>query len=145
MSLVGDYDPQNVFAKILKGELPATKIYEDDVVVAIMDLFPQSRGHALVIPKSPSRHLLDADPLSLSEVIKRVQTLAQAVKDALHPDGIVMTQFNGAPAGQTVFHLHFHIIPRYENEDLSPHAAGKMADPAELKVLADQIRSKLHP
>jgi histidine triad (HIT) family protein len=144
MSLDGTYDDGNIFAKILRGEAPAARVFEDDHVLAFMDVFPQSRGHTLVIPKhSGARNLLDEEPGVLANVILGVQRVTRAVRAALNPDGIVVTQFNGAAAGQTVFHLHFHIIPRWEGVALGRHGAGGMADPTELKVLAEQIAAKI--
>ncbi|MFC3069757.1 HIT family protein [Phenylobacterium soli] len=144
MSLDGTYDQGNIFAKILRGEAPAAKVFEDDHVFAFMDVFPQAKGHTLVIPKrSEARNLLDEDPAVLAPLILGVQRVTRAVRAALNPDGIVVTQFNGAPAGQTIFHLHFHIIPRWEGVPLGRHAGGGMADPAELKVLAEQIAAKI--
>jgi histidine triad (HIT) family protein len=144
MSLEGVYDPENVFARVVRGELPAHKIYEDDKVLAFMDLFPQSRGHCLVISKiSRARNILELEPEVMGHLLASVQKVAAGVVRALSPDGFIVTQFNGAPAGQTVFHLHFHIIPRYEGAALKPHAAGKMADGAELAELAASIRSAL--
>ena len=144
MSLDGTYDGGNIFAKILRGEAPAAKVFEDDHVLAFMDVFPQAKGHTLVIPKhSSARNLLDEEPQVLVGVILGVQRVTRAVRAALKPDGIVVTQFNGATAGQTVFHLHFHIIPRWEGVALGRHAAGGMADPAELKALAEQIAAKI--
>ena len=144
MSLDGAYDQGNIFAKILRGEMPAARVFEDDHVLAFMDVFPQARGHTLVIPKhSAARNLLEEEPQVLSPLILGVQRVARAVRAALNPDGIVITQFNGAPAGQTIFHLHFHIIPRWEGEALGRHAGGGMADPAELKALAEQIAAKI--
>ena len=143
MSLDGAYDPDNVFAKIVRGEIPAARIFEDDAVLAFMDAFPQSKGHCLVISKtSRARNLLDVEPQILSAVTAAVQRLARAVNAALKPDGIVVTQFNGAPAGQTVFHLHFHIIPRWRDVPLGRHGEG-MADPAELKSQAEAIAAAL--
>jgi histidine triad (HIT) family protein len=144
MSLDGTYDHGNIFAKILRGEMPSARVYEDDHVFAFMDVFPQAKGHTLVIPKhSEARNLLDEDPAVLAGLIGGVQRVARAVRAALNPDGIVVTQFNGATAGQTVFHLHFHIIPRWEGVAVGRHAAGGMADPAELKALAEQIAAKI--
>ncbi len=143
MSLDGAYDDGNIFAKIVRGEMPAVKVYEDAEILAFMDVFPQARGHVLVISKSSkARNLLDAEPKTLGRVIGGVQKVARAVNAALKPDGIVVTQFNGAPAGQTVFHLHVHIIPRWEGVPLGRHAEG-MADVEELKVLAAQISAAL--
>jgi histidine triad (HIT) family protein len=144
MSLDGTYDDGNIFAKILRGEMPAARVFEDDHVLAFMDVFPQGRGHTLVIPKhSAARNLLDEEPKVLSTVILGVQRVARAVRAALDPDGLVITQFNGSTAGQTVYHLHFHIIPRWEGVPLGRHAGGAMADPAELKALAELIAAKI--
>lgn len=143
MSISGTYDPENIFAKIIKGDMPCVKIYEDDDILSFMDVFPQSVGHTLIIPKTPSRNLLDTDANVLSNVAQHTQRIAKAVNDALNPDGIVVTQFNGAPAGQTVFHLHFHIIPRYNDVKTRAHASGQMADMDALETLAGKIRAKL--
>jgi len=144
MSLDGAYDEGNIFAKILRGEAPAARIYEDSHVLAFMDVFPQARGHALVIPKhSRARNLMDEEPEVLRELILGVQRVTRAVRAALNPDGVVVTQFNGATAGQTIFHLHFHIIPRWEGVPIGRHAAGGMADMEELKALAHQIAEKI--
>lgn len=131
------YDASNIFAKILKGEIPAHKVYENDDVLVMMDIFPQSKGHTLVIPKSPSRNLLDADPAALSRVMPMVQRVAVAVQSALKPDGLRLVQYNEAPAGQSVFHLHFHIIPVYEGVELGRHGQGRADD----VVLAQQAQS----
>ncbi len=145
MSLDGAYDPNNVFAKVIRGELPAYRIYEDDQVLAFMDLFPQSRGHCLVVPKpSQARNLLELEASLAGPLLIAVQRVARAVVKALQPDGVIVTQFNGAPAGQTVFHLHFHIIPRYDSEALGRHASGARADPDVLENLARQIASAIH-
>jgi histidine triad (HIT) family protein len=144
MSLEGAYDDGNIFAKIIRGEIPSTKIYEDADVLAFMDAFPQSKGHALVISKtSRARNLLDVEPDVLAKLAAASQRVARAVVAALKPDGVVVTQFNGAPAGQSVFHLHFHVIPRWEGVQLGRHGGGQMADPAELRRLADQIAACL--
>ena len=144
MSLDGQYDPQNVFAKVLRGELPCAEIYEDDDVLAFMDLFPQAPGHCLVISKrSQARNLLDVEPEQLCALMAGVQRVARAVRAALQPDGIVVTQFNGAPAGQTVFHLHVHIIPRFEGVELKRHAGGGPADAGELKASAEKIAAQI--
>ncbi len=144
MSLDGAYDPDNVFARVLRGELPAAKIYETDEVLAFMDLFPQSRGHTLVVSKaSRARNLLDVEPEHLTGLMLGVQRVARGVRAALRPDGIVVTQFNGAPAGQTVFHLHVHVIPRYVGEALERHAAGAPAEAAELDELARRIAAEI--
>jgi histidine triad (HIT) family protein len=144
MSLDGTYDDQNIFAKIVRGEIPSVKIFEDDEVLAFMDAFPQAKGHCLVISKtSKARNLLDAEPKTLGRVIGATQKLARAVRAALNPDGITVMQFNGAPAGQTVYHLHFHVIPRWEGEPLGRHGGGQMADMGELNELAQRISAKL--
>lgn len=144
MSLDGQYDPDNIFAKIVRREIPSAIIYEDDETLAFMDVFPQSRGHCLVISKtSKARNLMDVEPGALTTMILAVQKLTRAVREALQPDGIVVTQFNGAPAGQTIFHLHFHIIPRWADQPLGRHAGGGMADAEELKALAQQIAGRL--
>ena len=144
MSLDGTYDEANIFAKILRGEMPSAKVFEDDHVCSFMDVFPQSKGHTLVIPKhSRARNLLEEEPQVLSHLILGVQRVARAVRAALQPDGIVITQFNGAPAGQTVYHLHVHIIPRWEGVPVGRHASGGMADPKELAALAEQIAAKI--
>ena len=144
MSLDGAYDDQNIFAKIARGEAPAVKIYEDQDVLAFMDVFPQSRGHCLVVSKaSRARNLLEVEPEVLTRLMLEVQRLARAVVAALNPDGLVITQFNGAAAGQTVFHLHVHIIPRWADQPIKGHSHGQMADMAELKALADLIAAKL--
>ena len=143
MSLDGTYDAGNIFAKILRGEMPAARVFEDDHVLAFMDVFPQARGHTLVIPKhSTARNFLDEAPEIVGPLLLGVQRVARAVRAALNPDGIVITQFNGAPAGQTVFHLHFHIIPRWDGVALGRHGQG-MADPDELKTLAAQIAARI--
>jgi histidine triad (HIT) family protein len=144
MSLDGTYDDGNIFAKILRGEAPSTRVFEDEHVFAFMDVFPQAKGHTLVIPKhSHARNFLEEEPQVLSELILGVQRVARAVRAAFKPDGLLITQFNGAVSGQTVFHLHFHIIPRWEGVALGRHAGGGMADPAELKALAEQISAQI--
>ncbi len=136
------YDPANIFAKIIAGELPCHKVYEDDAALVMMDIFPQSRGHVLVIPKAASRNLLDADPATISSVMPLVQRIAKALLAATQADGLRFAQFNEAPAGQTVFHLHFHLTPVYEGVPLGAHGGGK-ADDAELAALARDIAAQL--
>ena len=144
MSLDGEYDHDNLFARILRGELPCAKVYEDADVFAFMDIFPQSRGHLLVVSKtSHARNLLDVEPAALEKLILGVQRLARAARAALKPDGLVVTQFNGALAGQTVFHLHFHIIPRYEHAPLRGHAEGAPAETEALAALAHAIAAEV--
>lgn len=141
MTLHADYDPNNIFAKILSGEMPSVKVFEDDVALAFMDVFPQAEGHTLVIPKQvEARNLLDMPTEKLGACMERVQAVARAVEKALSPDGVVVSQFNGAPAGQTVFHLHFHIIPRWQGDSMRGHASGEMADIETLEALAQKIR-----
>lgn len=134
---MSSYDPDNIFGKVLRGEIPAHKVFEDDQVLVMMDIFPQARGHVLVIPKAPSRNLLDAEPATLASVMHYVQRVSQAVQRVLRPDGIRIMQFNEAPAGQSVFHLHFHIVPVYEGVPIGRHGEGR-ADDVEL---AEQARA----
>ncbi len=121
------------------------KVFEDDIALAFMDIFPQSRGHALVIPKNVKRAQFSrpADRVGGSVHGRRVQRVARAVETALKPDGVVVTQFNGAPAGQTIFHVHFHIIPRWENMPLQGHSHDKRADLDDLQTLAREIAAAL--
>ena len=144
MSLDGVYDPTNIFAKIARGEMPAAKVFEDEQTLAFMDVFPQSRGHVLVIHKTAAaRNLLEIDPGALQAVVGTVQKLTRAVRAALNPDAVMVAQFNGAVSGQTIYHLHFHIIPRWEGRPLNQHGAGGMADMGELTALAAQIAARI--
>lgn len=136
------YDSSNVFAKILRGEIPCHKVHEDEHTLAFMDVMPQADGHTLVIPKSPSRNLLDADPAALGALMASVQKVARAVRSAFGAEGILIQQFNEPAAGQTVFHLHFHVLPRTTGIGLRPHS-GKMADHALLADHAARIRAAL--
>jgi histidine triad (HIT) family protein len=136
------YDPNNIFAKILRGEIPCHKIYEDDHTLAFMDVMPQVEGHCLVIPKAPTRGLLDADPATLAHLMTTVQKVAAANVKATNADGFQIRQYNEAAGGQTVFHLHFHILPMKEGAPLKPHSE-KMADHVELAKLASAIRAEL--
>ncbi|MBB4192725.1 histidine triad (HIT) family protein [Rhizobium aethiopicum] len=136
------YDDNNIFAKILRGEIPSNRIYEDQHTVAFMDVMPQAPGHVLVVPKAPSRNILDADPATLVHAITVVQKVAQAVQEVFDADGVFIAQFNEPAAGQTVFHLHFHIIPRHEGVALKPHS-GRMEDGAVLAAHAEKIRAAL--
>ncbi len=122
MATATSYDEHNIFARILRGEIPCCKVHEDDDTLVFMDVMPQSRGHALVIPKRPSRNLLDADASVLAPAMRVVQRLAKAAMTAFAADGVMVVQYNEAPAGQTVFHLHFHVIPRYDGVQLHGHA-----------------------
>ena len=136
------FDSDNIFAKIIRGEIPSHKVYEDDVVFAMMDIMPQSDGHVLVMPKQGSRNLLDADPDVLAETMKRVQIIARAVKEAMNADGLRIVQLNEEAATQTVFHLHIHIIPAYEGQPLRRHA-DEEADHAKLAELAQKIAAAI--
>jgi histidine triad (HIT) family protein len=136
------YDTDNIFAKILRGEIPSTRVFEDDAVVAFMDVMPQADGHTLVMPKAPSRNLLDADAAVLAPLMAAVQKVARAVKAAFKADGVAIIQFNEPAAGQTVFHLHIHVIPRFDGVPLKPHS-GKMEDAAILQTNAEKIRKAL--
>ena len=136
------YDSNNIFGKILRDEIPAHKVYEDDDTLAFMDVMPQAQGHVLVIPKAPSRNLLDADPAVLGRLIGVVQKVAVAAKTAFEADGVTVMQFNEAPAGQSVFHLHFHILPRHEGIALKPHS-GTMEDGGVLVANAEKLRRAL--
>ena len=136
------YDPNNVFAKMLRGELPCHKIYEDEDTLAFLDIMPRAEGHALVITKEKARDLFDVSPEALAKLMAVVQKLAPQIKEAVGADGVLIAQFNGAAAGQTVFHLHVHIIPRKEGEPLRPEGA-RMEDQTKLAATAEQIRRKL--
>jgi histidine triad (HIT) family protein len=136
------YDSNNIFGKILRGEIPCHKVYEDAHTLAFMDVMPQADGHTLVIPKMPSRNLLDADPKDLGELIATVRKVANAAKAAFGSEGVLIQQFNEPAAGQTVFHLHFHVLPRHEGMPLRPHS-GKMADHTLLADHAARIRAAL--
>jgi histidine triad (HIT) family protein len=136
------YDKTNIFARILRGELPAHKVYEDDGAIAFMDLMPQGPGHTLVVPKAASRNLLDADPAKLGALMAAVQKIARAVKQAFAADGVTVMQFNEPASGQTVFHLHVHIIPRFEGVPLQPHSR-KMEDQAVLAANAEKVKKAL--
>jgi len=136
------YDQNNIFAKILRGEIPCHKVYEDDVALAFMDVMPQGKGHTLVLPKAPSRNLLDIDPGTLSALMPRVQKIAIAVKTAFSADGMTLMQFSEPSAGQTVYHIHFHILPRFEGVNLRPHT-GAIEKPEVLADHAAKIRAVL--
>lgn len=135
------YDDQNIFARILRGELPAIKIYEDDQVLAFMDIMPQADGHALVIPKIPAVTLLDLPADAAAYTIQIVQKIARAIETALDAKGIVLMQLSGEAAGQTVPHVHFHLIPSSIHH-LGRHAA-QMGDQEKIKALAEKIKAAL--
>ncbi len=136
------YDPSNIFAKVLKGEIPCHKLYEDDDTLAFLDIMPRSEGHALVVTKSPARDLFDISPGALAKLMGVVQKLAPKIRDAVGAQGVLIQQFNGAAAGQTVFHLHVHIVPVKEGVALKPHT-GQMADQGKLAASAETIRKRL--
>ena len=136
------YDPSNIFAKILRGEMPAQKIYEDADTFAFMDIMPRADGHCLVIPKTPARNVLDATPAQLAACLRTVQTLSRAAMTAFAADGITIQQFNESAGGQVVFHLHYHVLPRHTGVSLKPHS-GQMEKPEILKAHADKLRAAL--
>ncbi len=136
------YDTTNIFAKILRGEIPCHKVYEDADALVFMDVMPQSTGHALVVPKAASRNLLDADAARLGHLMGLVQKIAVAAKAAFVADGITIMQFNELAGGQTVFHLHIHVIPRFDGVPLKPHS-GQMADAVVLAANAEKLKAAL--
>jgi histidine triad (HIT) family protein len=136
------YENTNVFAKILRGEMPAHKVFEDEVAFAFMDIMPRADGHTLVIPKAPCRNLLDIAPADLSALMPRVQRVARGVKQAMQADGLTLQQFNEQAGGQIVFHLHFHILPRWSGVALRPPAS-QMEKPEVLAANAEKIRAAL--
>ena len=135
------YDNDNIFAQILRGEMPATKIYEDEETLAFMDIMPRSEGHSLVIPKAPMRNLLDAQDDALAAVAKTAKKIANASMDAFDADGITIQQFNEDAGGQVVFHYHVHVIPRFKDKPMSP--PGQMGDPEVIKQNAEKIIKNL--
>ena len=136
------YDTNNIFAKILRGEMPATKVYEDEVALAFMDIMPRADGHVLVIPKVPARGILDMPGEALGPYMERVQKVAAAVKVGMGADGLTLQQFNETSGGQVVFHIHFHVLPRWEGVALKPHT-GQMEKPELLAAHAAKIRAAL--
>lgn len=136
------YNNQNIFAKILRGEIPSVKVYEDDKTLAFMDVMPQAEGHVLIIPKEPAENILDLSAEGAAAMIVTTQKVARAVKKALDAPGIYLMQLNGAPAGQSVFHVHFHVIPRDLSVPLKPHASG-MVDAKILEAVAVRIRGAM--
>lgn len=136
------YDNDNIFAKILRGEMPCHKVFEDDQTFVFMDIMPRSQGHCLVIPKDPARNLLDVGGESLSAVIATTQRLSKAVIKAFDADGVTIHQFNEPAGGQVVYHLHFHVIPRFDGVKMRPHT-GEMEDGDVLKANAEKIRQAL--
>ena len=136
------YDNNNIFAKILRGEVPSVKVFEDDKTLAFMDVMPQADGHTLVIPKEPAENIFELSPEGAAALIKTTQNVAKAVKKGLDAPGIMISQLNGRPAGQSVFHVHFHIIPRSGGVDFRFHAR-EMESPDKLKALAEKIKAAL--
>jgi histidine triad (HIT) family protein len=144
MTLHAPYDPDNIFARILKGQIPSVKVWEDDDVLVFMDVFPQSEGHVLVVSKtSTARNLLEIEPEALAKVMEATRRTARAVEKALKPEGFQILQFNGEAGGQTVFHLHFHIVPRWADRPMKGHGHAPMADTEALRALADRIAAEL--
>lgn len=143
MSLVGTYDPDNVFAKILRGELPCHRIWEDEDTLAFLDLFPQSPGHSLIIPKrGQARNLLDLDEASIAPLFCRAQMLMRVLVAELDPVGVQLLQFNGGDGGQSVFHVHVHLVPRFAGQALGIHAQQR-GDPGELDAMAQRLRARI--
>ena len=138
------YDQDNIFARIIRGEIPCHRVYEDADTLAFMDIMPQSDGHTLVVPKSAGEDIHSTSPDAAAAAMRTAQMIARAVQKAFAPPGIMIAQLNGAGAGQSVFHLHIHVIPRYAGKDLGIHAA-KPADPAVLALHAARIRAALAP
>jgi histidine triad (HIT) family protein len=139
---MAEYDNNNIFAKILRGELPAQKVYEDEHTLAFLDIMPRAPGHTLIIPKKPARNLLDVDPESLAHVVKTAKKIAIAGKKAFNADGVTMQQFNETAGGQVVFHLHVHIIPRHKGVPMKP-AASQMEKPEILAEHAKLLKASL--
>lgn len=135
------YDPDNVFAKILRGDMPCHQVYGDEHTLAFMDIMPRVDGHTLVIPRAPSRNLLDAGPDDVAQVAVTAQKIAKAAKRAFEADGVALWQFSEGAAGQVVFHLHFHVLPRVAGVELRP--AGQMADDIVLSEHAQRLRKAL--
>jgi histidine triad (HIT) family protein len=136
------YDPENIFAKILRGEIPCHRVFEDDVALAFMDIMPRTEGHLLVVPKTPARTLLDIAPDALAALMPRVQTVAKGAVQAMGADGLTVQQFSEEAGGQIVFHLHFHVLPRWKGVALRPHT-GQMEAPDILRRNADKIRAAI--
>jgi histidine triad (HIT) family protein len=136
------YDSNNIFARILRGELPKVAVYEDDFTLALMDIMPSVEGHTLVITKEPAEGILDLSPEGAAALIKTTQKVAKAVKKGLDAPGVMLVQLNGVAAGQSIPHVHFHILPRSEGLDLKLHGRG-MAKPEALETVAAKIRAAL--
>jgi histidine triad (HIT) family protein len=136
------YDSNNIFAKILRGELPAHKVYEDADTLAFMDIMPRCQGHALVVPKTPARNILDASPEQMASCMRTVQKISRAVMKAFDAQGVTVQQFNEPAGGQIVFHMHFHVLPRWDGVSLQPHTS-RMEKPEMLAANAEKIRAAL--
>jgi len=136
------YDPNNVFAKILRGEIPSVKVYEDDATLAFMDVMPQVDGHTLVVPKEAAENIFELSPEGAAALIKTTQKVAKAVRKGLDAPGIMISQLNGKAAGQSVPHVHFHILPRVKGLDFKFHAR-EMENPDKLKAIAEKIKAVL--
>lgn len=136
------YDESNVFARILRGELPSNKVYEDAETLAFMDIMPRCEGHTLVIPKSPARNILDASPAQLAACLATVQRIARAQLVAFNAQGVTVQQFNEPAGGQVVFHVHFHVLPRWDGVRLGPHT-GQMEKPEVLAAAAAKLKAAL--
>jgi histidine triad (HIT) family protein len=136
------YDSNNIFAKILRGDVPAVKIYEDDKTLAFMDVMPQADGHVLVIPKEAAENIFDLSPAGAAALMTTTQRIAKAIKKGLDVPGIMLAQLNGPASGQSVFHAHFHVIPRKQGIDLGLHARA-MENPGKLKTIAEKIKAAL--
>ena len=139
---MSSYDTNNIFAKILRGEIPSTRVYEDDAALAFMDVMPRGEGHVLVIPKVPARGILDMPPEALGPYMQAVQKVAAAAKTGMGADGLTLQQFNESAGGQVIFHLHFHVLPRWDGVPLKPHT-GVMEKPEVLAANAQKIRSAM--
>lgn len=136
------YEPNNIFTKIIAGDIPSHKVFEDEVCISIMDIMPESRGHVLVIPKKGARNLIDVDPENLAELMKRVQKIAVAVKNSMRADGILLRQSSEEVAGQTVYHLHFHIIPCYAGKRRNRHGEVEVSN-EDLAEIAGHISAAI--
>ena len=139
---MAEYDNDNIFAKVIRGELPSEKLYEDDDTVVIMDIMPRGDGHCLVLPKTPCRNILDANEATLASVYATTKKMAHAVMKAFGAEGVTIQQFNEPAGGQVVFHLHVHVIPRFDGVSLKPHT-GTMEDKDVLAANAAKIRAAL--
>jgi len=139
---MASYDPDNIFAKILRGDLPSYKVYEDDKALAFLDIMPRAPGHTLILPKAPARNILDVAPDDLAHVMKVAQKIAQAAMKAFDAEGVTVQQFNEPAGGQVVFHLHVHVIPRHAGTALKPPASSKEA-PDVLAAHAERLKKAL--